>query len=59
MKMVRRCVAASLVIVVLTGCSAYELKRKVETAELSGDWDQAVVYYLQLVQEDPTFRVHF
>ena len=43
-----------LVVLTLVGCSSYELRRQVETAELMGDWDRAVIYYLQLVQGDPT-----
>ncbi|MDX1382558.1 MAG: secretin N-terminal domain-containing protein [Thermoanaerobaculia bacterium] len=45
-------------VALLVGCSGQDLKREARDAELMGDWDQAVILYLQLVQEEPTNLEH-
>jgi general secretion pathway protein D len=50
----RPSIAATLAIVAtLSGCSNFHLYRRAQVAEQTGDWDQAVVYYLQAAARDP------
>ena len=37
----------------LAGCSSYQLEHEVRLAEETGDWDQAVLKYLELTRADP------
>ena len=37
----------------LLGCTSYRGYREAQAAEASGDWDQAVIHYLELVSENP------
>jgi general secretion pathway protein D len=37
----------------LAGCASYRNSRQAEIASLKGDWDEAVVKYLQAVENDP------
>jgi len=41
--------AAALV----AGCTSYRLERDVKVAEQVGDWDQAVLHYIELVRQEP------
>jgi general secretion pathway protein D len=41
------------VALVAAGCSSYRLLRQAELAESRGEWDQAVVHYLDLSERDP------
>ena len=41
------------VILVVLGCSGYNSARQAEIAEQEGDWDQAVLQYLELVSDHP------
>ncbi|RMH15566.1 MAG: hypothetical protein D6696_20450 [Acidobacteria bacterium] len=45
--------ALALALVVLAGCSGYKTYRKAQLAEQQGDWDQAVLYYLEAVETYP------
>ena len=42
-----------LLLLIVTGCSGYHSARQVRLAEQQGDWDQAVLQYLELVQDYP------
>jgi general secretion pathway protein D len=47
-------VLASLVLALCaTACASYRLEREVKVAEQVGDWDQAVLHYIELVREEP------
>ena len=37
----------------LMGCSGYNSSRQAQVAEQEGDWDQAVMQYLELVDNHP------
>jgi general secretion pathway protein D len=37
----------------LAGCSSYQLEHEVRLAEQNGDWDQAVLKYLELTRTEP------
>ena len=52
MKFVRLTVLAGLVAASLA-CSGYKLESQARLAEQLGDWDEAVVQYLELVRADP------
>jgi general secretion pathway protein D len=41
------------VVMLLVACSAYQGYRKAQIAEKQGDWDQAVLHYLELVDRYP------
>jgi general secretion pathway protein D len=41
------------VFLVLLGCSGYNTARQAQIAEQEGDWDQAVLQYLELVDDHP------
>jgi general secretion pathway protein D len=54
MRSARNVVLASLAVAMLLGgCSSYRLQREVKVAEEVGDWDQAVLHYIELVRGDP------
>ncbi|HVS16366.1 MAG TPA: secretin N-terminal domain-containing protein, partial [Thermoanaerobaculia bacterium] len=36
-----------------TGCSGYRDLREAQVAETTGDWDRAVLHYLELIERDP------
>jgi general secretion pathway protein D len=38
----------------LAGCTSYRGYRQAQAAEASGDWDQAVIHYLELVAQSPS-----
>ena len=40
-------------VLVLLGCSGYRSARQAQVAEQEGDWDQAVLQYLELVDQHP------
>ncbi len=40
-------------LLILASCSGYRSFREAQHAELSGDWDTAVLRYMELVTEDP------
>jgi general secretion pathway protein D len=40
-------------VLVIVGCTSTSNQRMAEYSEREGDWDQAVLYYLELVQDDP------
>ena len=42
-----------VVLVALMGCSGYNTARQAQIAEQEGDWDQAVLQYLELVDNRP------
>jgi general secretion pathway protein D len=42
-----------LALVVLAGCSGMSLYRQAQIAEQHGDWDQAVLRYLELIEREP------
>jgi general secretion pathway protein D len=44
---------ALLVSILALGCSSYQVKRDAVAAEQRGDWDEAVLQYLQLLSEEP------
>jgi len=44
---------ALLLVVALLGCSGYRSFREAEIAERHGDWDKAVLHYLELVDQYP------
>jgi general secretion pathway protein D len=37
----------------LSGCSGFAQYRRAQVAEQQGEWDQAVLYYLELVEREP------
>lgn len=50
----RRLILGLLVgVLVATSCTSYTTGRKARIAEQQGDWDQAVVYYLEILSERP------
>src|SRR3954470_15938035 len=42
-----------LVLATIAGCSSYGAYRRAEIAEQTGDWDEAVLQYLQALAQDP------
>ncbi len=48
-----RALVASLLVLSLSACSGYKSFRRAQVAEVTGDWDQAVLEYLELVASDP------
>ena len=46
-----------LPLLVQVGCSGFQTYREAQVAEEIGDWDQAVLHYLDLVETDPTTKV--
>ena len=42
-----------LAAVTMSACSGYKSFRRAQVAEVTGDWDQAVLEYLELVASDP------
>ena len=42
--------SSALLALALCACSSYTTHRRAQIAEQTGDWDQAVVYYLDLVE---------
>jgi general secretion pathway protein D len=45
--------AAVLVAVAVAGCTGFSQYRRAQIAEQQGDWDQAVLYYLELTEREP------
>ena len=50
----RRTVAALTLLVAVGACTGYRNFRKAQLAEQNGDWDQAVLHYLELLERDPS-----
>ncbi len=46
--------AAVVVCLAFAGCSGYRASRQAEIATQSGDWDNAVLYWSQAIEQDPT-----
>ena len=42
-----------LLLLIVTSCSGYRSAREARLAEQQGDWDQAVLQYVELVQDHP------
>ena len=40
-------------LLLLAGCSSYHLEHEVKMAEENGDWDEAVLKYIELQRTDP------
>ena len=53
MRVIRGALIGVLTAALLSGCSGYHLKRAAQDAELLGDWDAAVIHYIDLVRQDP------
>ena len=52
--MKRHClVATTLLCLALAGCASYKAARQAQSAETTGNWDQAVELYLDLLAQDP------
>ncbi len=49
-----RTVMALLVLLTLVGCSGYRSYREAQSAERNGDWDEAVLHYLELTDQYPS-----
>ena len=49
----RSCLLALLVLVLLGGCSANNIYRQAQQAELQEQWDEAVLHYLEAVRLHP------
>jgi general secretion pathway protein D len=45
--------AALLAVAVLSGCTTFHVYRRAQIAEQAGDWDQAVMHYLEALAQDP------
>ena len=45
--------AAALLLLWLVGCSSHQSYRKAEISAQEGDWDQAVLHYMEAVETDP------
>jgi len=45
---------ATLLVLFVTGCTTYRLRRDAQLAEAREDWDSAVVHYLDLVEQEPS-----
>ncbi len=52
-KSTRSLVVLTIFSLVLGSCSGYKIEHEAEQAELAGNWDEAVVRYLELTQKDP------
>lgn len=48
-----RTLAVALLVVGLSGCSSYQSYRKAEIAASQGDWDQAVLHYMEAIDREP------
>ena len=40
-------------LLVLSGCASFHVYRRAQVAEQTGDWDQAVLHYMQALSQDP------
>lgn len=47
-------VSTVLCFAMLASCTSYRSYRRAQTAATAEDWDQAVVFYMRAVEEDPT-----
>lgn len=45
---------ATLLVLFVTGCTTYRLRRDAQLAESREDWDAAVVHYLDLLEHEPS-----
>ena len=45
--------AGLAVLLVLAGCASFHVYRRAQVAEQTGDWDQAVLHYMQALSQDP------
>ncbi|MDY7091756.1 MAG: hypothetical protein SX243_02155 [Acidobacteriota bacterium] len=48
-----RYLAAALLVLGLAGCSSYQSYRQAEIAASQGQWDEAVLHYLEAVEREP------
>ncbi|HVR27974.1 MAG TPA: secretin N-terminal domain-containing protein [Thermoanaerobaculia bacterium] len=53
MRSARNVWAVLAVAVLAASCASYRLEREVRVAEQIGDWDQAVLHYIELVRAEP------
>jgi general secretion pathway protein D len=48
-----RLCAGLAVLLVLSGCASFHVYRRAQVAEQTGDWDQAVLHYMEALSQDP------
>lgn len=51
---VRRIVAALAILLLVNGCTGFRAARRAEIATQTGNWDDAVLYWTQAVEQEPT-----